>query len=108
VDISSVAKVYPGESVLVHAAAGKVGSVLAQVSRYLGAGKVVGTVGSPDKIDYAKSLGYDHVLLCDDITDVRVITGLFPKFLQHLIHHAAVPKSKSQNWYKLASTSPKN
>ncbi len=74
--LSSVAKVYPGESVLVHAAAGGVGSVLGQVARYLGAGQVVGTVGSPDKIDYAKSLGYDHVLLRDEITDARAITGL--------------------------------
>jgi NADPH2:quinone reductase len=52
-----------GETVLIHAAAGGVGSALGQVARSLGAGSVIGTVGSEGKINYTKSLGYDHVLL---------------------------------------------
>ena len=57
------------DSRLIHAAAGGVGSALGQVARSLGAGNVIGTVGSVDKIDYAKSLGYDHVLLRRDFVE---------------------------------------
>ena len=44
--LDRVARIEPGESVLVHAAAGGVGSQLGQAARLLGAGRVVGTVGS--------------------------------------------------------------
>ncbi len=65
-----------GETVLVHAAAGGVGSVVGQMARALGAGRVIGTVGSAAKIDYAKSLGYDDVVLADGFeTSVRDLTG---------------------------------
>jgi NADPH2:quinone reductase len=61
--MSNVARVREGESVLVHAAAGGVGSAIGQMARKLGAGAVIGTVGSEDKVAYAKSLGYDEVFL---------------------------------------------
>lgn len=60
--LSTSARLNTGESVLVHAAAGGVGSALGQMARNLGAGRVLGTVGTPDKVAYAQSLGYDHVL----------------------------------------------
>ncbi|MEU6262537.1 quinone oxidoreductase family protein [Saccharopolyspora shandongensis] len=63
--LDRVARIEPGEKVLVHAAAGGVGSQLGQVARLLGAGRVVGTVGSPAKIDAAKRFGYDEVVLRD-------------------------------------------
>ncbi|MEV5535726.1 zinc-binding dehydrogenase [Saccharopolyspora shandongensis] len=63
--LDRVARIEPGEKVLVHAAAGGVGSQLGQVARLLGAGRVVGTVGSPAKIDVAKRFGYDEVVLRD-------------------------------------------
>ncbi len=59
----AVARLTRGESVLVHGAAGGVGSQLGQVARALGAGLVVGTVGSPEKVEFAKQLGYDAVLV---------------------------------------------
>lgn len=55
-----------GETVLVHAAAGGVGSIAGQIARHLGAGLVIGTVSSQKKADYAKSFGYDHAILRDD------------------------------------------
>jgi NADPH:quinone reductase len=64
--VSSVAHIQKGETVLVHAAAGGVGSAIGQMARALGAGKVIGVVGSNQKIEYAKSLGYDEVYLQDD------------------------------------------
>ncbi len=54
-----------GEAVVVHAAAGGVGGVLGQMARALKAGRVIGTVGSATKIEYARSLGFDEVVLAD-------------------------------------------
>ncbi len=67
--LSEVARLGQGETVLIHAAAGGVGSALGQVARSLGAGSVIGTVGSVEKIDYTKSLDYDHVLLRQGFTE---------------------------------------
>ena len=65
--LDRVARLEPGESVLVHAAAGGVGSQLGQAARLLGAGRVVGVVGSPAKIDAARAFGYDEVVLRDQV-----------------------------------------
>ena len=50
-----------GETVLVHAAAGGVGSMLSQWAAHIGA-IVIGTVGSPDKVAIAKANGCAHVI----------------------------------------------
>ena len=50
-----------GERVLIHAAAGGVGTTAIQIARIAGAGRVLGTAGGPDKVAYAKSLGADEV-----------------------------------------------
>lgn len=63
--LREVAHLARGETVVVHAAAGGVGSCLGQTARALGAGTIIGVVGSPEKAGYAKSLGYDHVVLSD-------------------------------------------
>jgi NADPH2:quinone reductase len=54
-----------GETILVHAAAGGVGSILTQWAKQLGA-TVIGTVGTPEKAALAKSQGCDHTILYDD------------------------------------------
>ncbi len=70
-----MARLQAGEAVLIHAAAGGVGSVAGQLARSLGAGLVVGTVGSAQKIAYAQSLGYDHIVLRDGFVEsVRSVT----------------------------------
>ncbi len=48
-----------GESVLVHAAAGGVGTLAVQVAKLLGAGTVIATASSREKLDLALSLGAD-------------------------------------------------
>ena len=50
-----------GETVLFHAAAGGVGQIFAQWANSIGA-KVIGTVGSDEKIKIAKENGYSHVI----------------------------------------------
>ena len=54
-----------GESVLVHGAAGGVGSIVARWSKALGA-NVIATVGSPNKASLVRSHGIDHVLDAND------------------------------------------
>ncbi|MEV4256242.1 NADP-dependent oxidoreductase, partial [Spirillospora sp. NPDC049652] len=57
------APVRPGETVLVTGAAGGVGSLAGQVARLLGAGRVIGTTGSPAKAErLVAELGYDAAL----------------------------------------------
>ncbi|CAM5766266.1 quinone oxidoreductase [Labrys miyagiensis] len=55
-------KVGPGQTVLVHAAAGGVGLILCQWAKSLGA-VVIGTVGSEEKADLARANGADHTIL---------------------------------------------
>lgn len=59
--VHTAAKVQPGETALVHAAAGGVGTILLQLAKRCGA-TVLGTVGSDDKIATAKRFGADHVI----------------------------------------------
>ncbi len=74
--VSNVSRMQQGETVLVHAAAGGVGSAIGQTAKALGAGLVIGTVGSADKIEYAKCLGYDEVLLREGFENaVMELTG---------------------------------
>tara|TARA_B100000029_G_scaffold324137_1_gene316547 strand:+ start:4819 stop:5790 length:972 start_codon:yes stop_codon:yes gene_type:complete len=57
-------KTYPvksGETILFHAAAGGVGQIFGQWAKSLGC-KVIGTVGSDEKIEKAKNFGYDHLI----------------------------------------------
>lgn len=69
--------VKPGDTILVHAAAGGVGLILGQWAKHLGA-TVIGTAGSPDKIELAKANGYDHLINYRDedfVGKVKDITG---------------------------------
>ncbi|MFF3136993.1 quinone oxidoreductase family protein [Streptomyces mirabilis] len=65
-----------GEDVLIHSAAGGVGSAAAQLARELGAARVDGTVGSVEKIPYAAALGYDGVFLREGFAEpLAAVTG---------------------------------
>jgi NADPH:quinone reductase-like Zn-dependent oxidoreductase len=51
----------PGDRVLVHSAAGGVGSVLVQMAKRIGC-EVTGVVGRTEKVEVARALGCDHVI----------------------------------------------
>ncbi|TVP73002.1 MAG: NADPH:quinone oxidoreductase family protein [Nitriliruptor sp.] len=53
------ARMTPGESVLVLAAAGGVGSLAIQLARRLGAGRIIAAASTPEKRDLALELGAD-------------------------------------------------
>ncbi|MGW2921383.1 quinone oxidoreductase family protein [Streptomyces angustmyceticus] len=57
--LRSVARVRPGESVVVHAAAGGTGSLAVQLAREFGAGRVIATASSEEKRAFALGLGAD-------------------------------------------------
>lgn len=59
-----------GETILVHAAAGGVGTLLCQWARHLGA-TVIGTVGSEEKAELARAHGCDHPILYREEDFVR-------------------------------------
>lgn len=75
--VERCAKVQPGQWVLVHAAAGGVGSILVQWLKAIGA-HVIAHAGSEAKAARAKALGADDALDCafDELAgEVRRITG---------------------------------
>ncbi|WP_260598556.1 quinone oxidoreductase family protein [Sphingomonas endolithica] len=75
--IERCAKVQPGQTVLVHAAAGGVGHLLVGWLKAIGA-TVIGTAGSDEKAAQARAAGADHVILHkeeDTAGRVREITG---------------------------------
>ena len=70
-------KVKPGDTILVHAAAGATGLILCQWGKALGA-TVIGTVGSKEKAELARAHGADHVINYreeDFAARVKEITG---------------------------------
>ena len=75
-----VRRCYPlkaGETILLHAAAGGVGTLLVQWAKAIGS-TVIGTVGSAEKAALARELGCDHVILYreeDVAARVREITS---------------------------------
>jgi NADPH:quinone reductase len=75
--LKSVYPVGPGDTIVVHAAAGGVGQILTQWAAFLGA-RVVGVVGSREKAETARENGCLHVLVSseDDVAArVRQLTG---------------------------------
>lgn len=67
----------PGKTLLVHAAAGGLGSILTRWARRSGC-IVIGTAGSPDKAEIARANGADHVIVgrdADLVGETRRLTG---------------------------------
>ncbi len=70
-------RVQPGDTILIHAAAGGVGLIVCQWAKALGA-TVIGTVGSDDKAALAMAHGCDHPIVYtreDFVARVKEITG---------------------------------
>jgi len=68
----------PGESVVVHAAAGGVGTLAVQLAKAWGAGNVIAVASSDDKLQLAKDLGADSLVLADSPTlkdDLQAANG---------------------------------
>lgn len=68
--VHTVGGVRGGDSVLIHAAAGGVGSLAGQFAAAAGAQRIVGVVGNPGQVEYARRFGYHEVLTRDQFPDV--------------------------------------
>jgi NADPH:quinone reductase len=74
---SSTYALQPGDTALVHAAAGGVGLLLCQMAKLRGA-KVIGTVSTDAKAALARAAGADHVILYtqqDFVAETKRLTG---------------------------------
>jgi NADPH:quinone reductase len=75
--LREVYAVKPGDTILIHAAAGGVGLIMCQWAKHLGA-TVIGTVSSDEKADVARAHGCDHAIVYtreDFAAHVREITS---------------------------------
>lgn len=57
--LKTMGRIEAGDSVLVHAAAGGVGSIAVQLAKLFGAGKVIATASSDEKLAFAREMGAD-------------------------------------------------
>ena len=74
--LTTAIRFVPGESLLIHAGAGGLGSQFAQVSRALGAGRIDAVVGTDAKREIALGFGYEHSYLRDDLSAMTLTTSL--------------------------------
>lgn len=65
--LTSAGHLAEGETVVVLAAAGGVGTAAAQLARSLGAATVIGVTSTPAKAEYAHGFGYDSVVSYEEI-----------------------------------------
>ena len=75
--LHDVHTIRPGETILVHAAAGGVGSLLCQWASHIGV-EVIGTAGSEEKLELARLNGCSHTInynKSDFVSEVKRITG---------------------------------
>lgn len=64
--LANVAAIKEGETVVIHAAAGGIGTTATQIAKILGAICVIGVVGKETKKHVALKAGADHVISYDD------------------------------------------
>lgn len=74
-----------GESVLVHAAAGGVGSLAVQLAKLMGASIVIGTASTPEKLDLVRQLGADAAINYTAGDWIEQVMGATDKQGAHII-----------------------
>ncbi|HSJ37763.1 MAG TPA: quinone oxidoreductase [Planococcus sp. (in: firmicutes)] len=60
--LKTMGRLAPGETVLIHAAAGGVGAIAVQLAKLFGAGKIIATASSDEKLEHAKAMGATHLV----------------------------------------------
>jgi len=79
VGLFRIAHFQPGDNVFVSGAAGAVGSMVGQLARLSGAGRVIGSAGSTDKINYLRDrLGFDAVFNYHDGPAAELLAAAAP------------------------------
>ena len=70
--VEHIAQVSPDDIVVIHSAAGGVGSMLVTLCKQLGCQTIIGTVSSPTKFDYVKQLGAHIVCTYEEFVEQTV------------------------------------
>ncbi|MEM6820192.1 MAG: NADP-dependent oxidoreductase [Pseudomonadota bacterium] len=93
VGLMEVAKLQPGDSVFVNAAAGAVGSVVGQIARAMGC-HVVGSAGGPEKVAHlTDTLGFSAAFDYRAESDLRkTLRTHFPKGIDVLFENVGGPQ----------------
>lgn len=60
--LKTMGRLEEGETVLIHAAAGGVGAIAVQLAKLFGAGKIIATASSAEKLEHAKAMGATHLV----------------------------------------------
>ncbi|WP_407408046.1 zinc-binding alcohol dehydrogenase family protein, partial [Peribacillus sp.] len=60
--LKTMGRLQAGEVVLIHAAAGGVGTIAVQLAKIFGAGKVIATASTEEKLELAKEMGADVLI----------------------------------------------
>src|SRR5690606_898294 len=60
--LKTMGRLDAGETVLIHAAAGGVGAIAVQLAKMFGAGKIIATASSAEKLEHAKAMGATHLV----------------------------------------------
>jgi len=79
VGLLDIAAMKEGDAVFVSGAAGAVGSLVGQLARLKGASRVVGSAGSPAKVQYLKELGFDAAFDYHDGSVTDLLDGVAPE-----------------------------
>lgn len=67
--LHEIGQIQKTDTIVIHSAAGGVGSMLVQLAKLFGVKKIIGTVGKIDKENYVKKLGADVVCTYDTFTE---------------------------------------
>ncbi|WP_026908420.1 quinone oxidoreductase family protein [Paucisalibacillus globulus] len=70
--LHEIGQVQKTDTIVIHSAAGGVGSMLVQLAKLAGVQKVIGTVGKQNKEDYVRKLGADIVCTYDEFAEVTL------------------------------------
>lgn len=76
--LKTMGRLEAGETVLIHAAAGGVGAIAVQLAKIFGAGKIIATASTAEKLAHAESLGATHLVNYTEdgwVEKVKDITG---------------------------------
>ncbi|MBO3735571.1 NADP-dependent oxidoreductase [Glycomyces niveus] len=80
VGLTAIAGLNPGDTVFVSGAAGAVGTAVGQIAKLLGAGRVIGSAGSPEKVRLlTEKYGYDAAFNYKDAPVREQLAALAPE-----------------------------
>lgn len=76
--LKTMGRLEPGETVLIHAAAGGVGTIAVQLAKLFGAGKIIATASTEEKLFHAEKMGATHLVNYSEdgwVGRIKEITG---------------------------------